>query len=37
MFKGTVVVENVFKVIQEMSDEELDRRLAELEIACQAA
>ncbi len=30
MFKGIVEVENVFKVIQEMSDEELDRRLAEL-------
>ncbi len=33
MFNGTVVVENVFQVIQEMSDEELDRRLAELERA----
>ena len=37
MFNNTVVVENVFQVIQEMSDEELDRRLAELEIACKAA
>jgi phage terminase small subunit len=37
MFKGTVVVENVFQVIQKMSDKELDRRLAELEIACKAA
>ncbi len=33
MFNGTVVVENVFQVIQDMSDEELDRRLAELEQA----
>ncbi len=33
MFKDTVVVENVFRVIQDMSDEELDRRLAELEDA----
>lgn len=30
MFKDTVIVENVFKIVQEMSDEELDRRLAEL-------
>ena len=37
MFNGTVVVENVFQVIQDMSDEELDRRLAELEIASKAA
>ena len=33
MFRGTVVVENVFRVIQEMSDEELDRRIRELEDA----
>lgn len=33
MFKDTVVVENVFQVIQEMSDEELDRRIRELEDA----
>ena len=33
MFKDTVVVENVFRVIQDMGDEELDRRLAELEDA----
>ena len=37
MFNGTVVVENVFQVIQEMSDDELDRRLAELEKASKAA
>ena len=39
MFKDTLIVENVFKVIQEMSDEELDRRIKELEhaIAGQAA
>ena len=37
MFSGMVVVENVFQVIQDMSDEELDRRLAELKIACKAA
>ena len=30
MFKDTVIVENVFKVVTEMSDDELDRRLAEL-------
>lgn len=30
MFKDTVVVENVFKLILEMPDDELDRRLAEL-------
>ncbi len=31
MFKNTLVVENVFRVVQEMDDDELDRRLAELE------
>ncbi len=33
MFKDMVVVENVFRVVQEMDDDELDRRLAELERA----
>ncbi len=33
MFKDTVIVENVFRVVQEMDDDELDRRLAELERA----
>ncbi len=33
MFKDTLVVENVFRVVQEMDDDELDRRLAELERA----
>jgi hypothetical protein len=33
MFQDTVVVENVFKVIQEMPDDELDRRIRELESA----
>jgi hypothetical protein len=33
MFKNTLVVENVFRVVQEMDDDELDRRLAELERA----
>ena len=33
MFKGTVVVENVFKILQEMPDDELNRRIAELEIS----
>ncbi len=33
MFKDTVIVENVFRVVQEMDDYELDRRLAELERA----
>ncbi len=33
MFKDTLVVENVFSVVQEMDDDELDRRLAELERA----
>ena len=31
MFKDTVVVENVFQEIQDMSDEELERRVAELD------
>ncbi len=30
MFKDTVIVENVFRIVQEMYDLELDRRLAEL-------
>ncbi len=33
MFKDTVVVENVFRIVKEMDDDELDRRLAELEKA----
>ena len=33
MFKDTLVVENVFQVIQEMPDDELDRRIRELECA----
>ena len=33
LFKGTVVVENVFRILNEMDDDELDRRLAELERA----
>ena len=33
MVKNTLVVENVFRVVQEMDDDELDRRLAELERA----
>ncbi len=33
MFKDTLVVENVFRVVHEMTDDELDRRLAELERA----
>ncbi len=33
MFKDTVIVENVFRVVQEMDDDELDRRLDELERA----
>ena len=37
MFKGTVVVENAFKIVQEMSDEELDRRLAELGVSIREA
>ena len=37
MFKDTLVVENVFRVVQEMDDDELDRRLGELERAYRAA
>ena len=37
MFKNTLVVENVFRVVQEMDDDELDRRLAELERAYKSA
>ncbi len=33
MFKDTVIVENVFRIVQEMSDDELDRRLAELGVS----
>lgn len=33
MFKDTVIVENVFTIVMEMGDSELDRRLAELERA----
>ncbi len=33
MFKDTLVVENVFRVVHEMTDDELDRRLTELEHA----
>ncbi len=33
MFKDTPVVENVFRIVNEMDDDELDRRLAELERA----
>lgn len=33
MFKDTVVVENVFRIVTEMDDDELDRRLTELERA----
>ncbi len=33
MFKDTLVVENVFRIVNEMDDDELDRRLAELERA----
>ena len=36
MFKDTVVVENVFQEIQAMSDEELERRVTELDEACEA-
>ncbi len=37
MFKDMVVVENVFRVVHEMEDDELDRRLAELEQAVKEA
>ncbi len=33
MFKDMVIVENVFRIVNEMDDDELDRRLAELERA----
>ncbi len=33
LFKVTLVIENVFRIVQEMDDDELDRRLAELERA----
>ena len=33
LFKDTLVIENVFRVVQEMDDDELNRRLAELERA----
>ncbi len=37
MFKDMVIVENVFRIVNEMDDDELDRRLAELERAYRAA
>ncbi len=37
MFKDTVIVENVFRIVNEMDDDELDRRLAELERAYREA
>ncbi len=37
MFKDTVVVENVFRIVNEMDDDELDRRLTELERAYRKA
>lgn len=33
MFKDTVIIENVFRIVNEMDDDELDRRLRELEHA----
>ncbi len=33
MFKDMVIVENVFRIVKEMEDDELDRRLTELERA----
>ncbi len=33
MFKDMVIVENVFRIVNEMDDDELDRRLSELERA----
>ena len=33
MFKDMVIVENVFRIVNEMDDDELDRRLGELERA----
>lgn len=37
MFKDTLIVENVFRVVREMGDDELDRRLGELERAVSEA
>ncbi len=37
LFKDTLVVENVFRIVNEMDDDELDRRLAELERALEEA
>ncbi len=37
MFKDMVIVENVFRIVNEMDDDELDRRLAELERAYRKA
>ncbi len=37
MFKDMVVVENVFRIVSEMEDDELDRRLTELERAYRQA
>lgn len=37
MFKDTLVVENVFRIVNEMDDDELDRRLTELERAFRQA
>ena len=37
MFKDTLVVENVFRIVNEMDDNELDRRLTELERAFRQA
>ncbi len=33
MFKDTLIVENVFRIVTEMEDDELNRRLVELERA----
>lgn len=33
MFKDTIIVENVFRIVKEMDDDELNRRLGELERA----
>ncbi len=33
MFKDTIIVENVFRIVSEMDDDELNRRLRELEHA----
>ena len=37
MFKDTLVVENVFRIVKEMDDDELARRLAELERSIEEA